>query len=736
MALFDNADILNFLGIDSKNPTRRQVESSYGLGKALTETPLPSGSDFRSPWQGVNYLTNQILGRAQMSAANAADRRMFLNAIGGITGDQHNLSGGESSFSGGFSQTPSSSGTGLPASVRTNNPGAMWPGKSASAFGSTSYETLKDGNKIAKFDNPVDGGAALFDLLSKNYAGMPLDQAIKKWSGNNSAEEYTKLVTDTTGLSSDTVLTPDLLKNPEVAIPLAKAMAKQESGRENTLSDSDWAQAFTKYAGGAGIQVAQAQSPTMTSGGDQPGVIGGNRQPNFLSGDQSANVPLFGNKAPTPLVPLAGTNDTIKGSIFDDGLPSQEGAPTAPTAPQAPTGGAPQVPISAAPQAPAGISPQTLAIATPQELAGVIPGGPSAPSEAPAAKGKYATSFPKPPKPMTKNELLAYHELSPEDKQMYDNLRAAKYTPKTYDTELGTYWQMQDGSSGFISKPKEGAMKIGDMTVPYRTRIHPDSGEPTTEFQIPGKEGSKNGGWGPITELRSAEAEYKAKSAGMLETAKAASKIRQAPVNEAVEKGNKAVETIPIYQAARALENIPETADVHTGRYADEINELKKIVNDIFPGTFDKTPISLSEIFNKLGTHMGVSLAKSLTNRPTQFDFKTLLNVSISTQLSPTGRRALLSFYETMNDQDVEVGKLANKYAGDPEKFQEERQKYYKEHPVNLKLDTANGEYVFNDNGTVDAPKSAQQGAQISPSGVEPDYKFIDGKLVKQRVKQ
>ena len=75
----------------------------------------------------------------------------------------------------------------IPASIRTNNPGAMYPGPAATKFGSTRYEVLtsKDGtHQIAIFDSPVLGGAAMFFLLaSKTYTGRTIEQAIAKWCG-------------------------------------------------------------------------------------------------------------------------------------------------------------------------------------------------------------------------------------------------------------------------------------------------------------------------------------------------------------------------------------------------------------------------------------------------------------------------------------------------------------------------------------------------------------------------
>lgn len=132
----------------------------------------------------------------------------------------------------------------VPASIRHNNPGAMWPGPSARKFGSTTFQDLADGNKIATFDTPAQGAAAQFDLLARKYAGQPLHSAIRTWSGGNSVPSYLGGVIDRTGLDMDTVLTPELLSDPNVAIPLAKAMAQHEAGQPSPLTEDDWLNGF------------------------------------------------------------------------------------------------------------------------------------------------------------------------------------------------------------------------------------------------------------------------------------------------------------------------------------------------------------------------------------------------------------------------------------------------------------------------------------------------------------
>lgn len=138
---------------------------------------------------------------------------------------------------------PSFAGQGGPAAVRYNNPGAMWPGPSSAKFGAVDSVTLNDGqgNKIAVFPDAVSGAAAHFDLLSRSYTGKTLASAITTWSGNNSSAAYAEKVARETGLSPSTVLTKEMMRDPAIAVPLAKAMSSHEAGKGSyPLSDEQW----------------------------------------------------------------------------------------------------------------------------------------------------------------------------------------------------------------------------------------------------------------------------------------------------------------------------------------------------------------------------------------------------------------------------------------------------------------------------------------------------------------
>ena len=161
---------------------------------------------------------------------------------------------GENYKEGNYPAAPKSADTGSSptsaAAVRTNNPGAQWPGPVAAKFGSTESVPLPGGNKIAVFDDPVKGAAAQFALLEKSYTGIPLSAAVSKWSGGNNAGQYLSHIAKATGLTPDTVITPELLRGPK-GIELAKAMAHWEAGKKYPLADQQW-QAAHKLAFGGG----------------------------------------------------------------------------------------------------------------------------------------------------------------------------------------------------------------------------------------------------------------------------------------------------------------------------------------------------------------------------------------------------------------------------------------------------------------------------------------------------
>lgn len=133
------------------------------------------------------------------------------------------------------------------ASIRYNNPGAMWGGNAISKrWGATANVVLHDGlgqgNTIANFPTVVAGGSAQFDLWRSSYCNLTLLAAIKKWSGGNSSIPYMQFLTKQTGIASSDVITPALLAGPK-GLALMKAQSQWEAGQKYPMTDQQWLQA-------------------------------------------------------------------------------------------------------------------------------------------------------------------------------------------------------------------------------------------------------------------------------------------------------------------------------------------------------------------------------------------------------------------------------------------------------------------------------------------------------------
>jgi hypothetical protein len=142
-----------------------------------------------------------------------------------------------------------------PASIRFNNPGAMWGGSRANKWGATADIVLHDGesNHMAVFPTKVQGAAAQFDLWKSNYTGISLATAVTKWCGGNSPSAYVKFLCERTGIHPLDQVTPYLLSGPQ-GLALVKAQAAWESGRIKDgypMTDAEWQTAQSMVFHGA-----------------------------------------------------------------------------------------------------------------------------------------------------------------------------------------------------------------------------------------------------------------------------------------------------------------------------------------------------------------------------------------------------------------------------------------------------------------------------------------------------
>lgn len=261
------------------------------------------------PMQGIAQLGNALIGGLLMNSAASAEKDKERESDLGLASTLEKLYGGGGGGVGAsrsFSEAAPSAGSGV-ASVRNNNPGAMYPGPSASAYGSTSHEDLSTGHKIAQFPDAESGGAAMFDLLDRGYKGMTLSDALNKWSGGNNAPEYTALVTGRTGLPANARLTRELLMSPQ-GIELAKAMAGHEAGGSFPMTDQQWRSSQGRSVG-SGRPLGPIAAATPLEPGNMPPAADrpmpppaqvASNDPSFIPGAMAYAAPTGGPSTPIP----------------------------------------------------------------------------------------------------------------------------------------------------------------------------------------------------------------------------------------------------------------------------------------------------------------------------------------------------------------------------------------------------------------------------------------------------
>jgi hypothetical protein len=169
------------------------------------------------------------------------------------------------------------------ANVRSNNPGAAFPGEIARRFETTGTESLLGGKyKIAQFPSPVHGAAANMFLLANQrdrsgnllYVGKTVKEATRIWSGS--------LREKTEGYSSDQIITPEMARDPAFAIPFMKAISRAEAVGNFPMDQAQWDQAFAWSIYGGRPPSERALGRGEMSGAETGGLV------KALAGEQTA----------------------------------------------------------------------------------------------------------------------------------------------------------------------------------------------------------------------------------------------------------------------------------------------------------------------------------------------------------------------------------------------------------------------------------------------------------------
>ena len=140
---------------------------------------------------------------------------------------------------------------GRAASIRFNNPGAMYPARWQSRYGGTDTGArIGGGHRIAMFPDRVSGAAALFALLDgRLYRDKTVAEALRTWTGGNSSRSYIQWMQRNGVDTEETVR--NFLANREAAIGLAVLMARWETGEVYPMSREEWQQAYDRAGVGS-----------------------------------------------------------------------------------------------------------------------------------------------------------------------------------------------------------------------------------------------------------------------------------------------------------------------------------------------------------------------------------------------------------------------------------------------------------------------------------------------------
>ena len=212
----------------------------------------------------------------------------------------------------------------IPANIRHNNPGATYPAGWMKKYGMDGVDTIGGGHLIANFPNAASGAAANFELMERQYAGKPLSYFIHKWSGGNSSGLYAAHVAKEVGISPNTVITRDMIRDPKFAPRLLKAQLSWESGKGSKagfgLNDEHLSAAHSMYLNGNGQPVASAQ-PKFT-------------QPQTVNNEGVVSTASSMLKSPPPATPGSGfANVAMNNNIISEAPMPMTAVPGQPTAP-------------------------------------------------------------------------------------------------------------------------------------------------------------------------------------------------------------------------------------------------------------------------------------------------------------------------------------------------------------------------------------------------------------------
>jgi hypothetical protein len=120
--------------------------------------------------------------------------------------------------------------------------------------------------------------------------------------------------------------------------------------------------------------------------------------------------------------------------------------------------------------------------------------------------------------------------------------------------------------------------------------------------------------------------------------------------------------------------------NISTGPGAQQWLKVKQAVNNQIPGFFKGVPEA--EEVDKLNSYLASAVAKAMTPRPTQYEFKAFQQQTPGLLTSREGSAVLADILRQTKVQELELGRIADKFKFGGKSWSDVEEKYFKDHPI------------------------------------------------------
>lgn len=127
-----------------------------------------------------------------------------------------------------------------------------------------------------------------------------------------------------------------------------------------------------------------------------------------------------------------------------------------------------------------------------------------------------------------------------------------------------------------------------------------------------------------------------------------------------------------------------------TGAQSQRFLELRRVLTNLgwIPAEVaGQAGLSNEELINMIQTRLGTMASRSLTSRPTQFDFSQMLSVSPGLANSPLGAQVMADYMRQEIDHRINIGRLVSRIPADEiSTVNDVIDKYYRDNPITITI--------------------------------------------------